>query len=226
MAKLLISDFILIAPGILSFFLFNRFASRNLDSSIKFILETFLFSSFNYILVFLVSFLTGFFDAPITLILSANNDKLDFNYSLSVMGWSLVILFSFLLPTLICLWNKNSWDLKYWGYSPGHTPWDDAFDKAIESEWHVIVYRKEGEVIYGWPRYASDKEKKKELFLTKALTLNESKKGPDLLYDPEDHNKRQGVLLSIEDGDKIEFVTEISNKELQEEYEQKQQQRE
>ena len=222
MAKLLISDFILLAPGIFSSFLFNRFASRNLDSSIKFILESFLFSSFNYILVFLVSILTGCFDAPITFILSADK-KFDFDYSLSVVGWVLVILFSFILPILLGLWNKKSWDLKLWGYSSGYSPWDDAFDLAKNQQWHVVVYRKDGEVIYGWPRWVSDKEKKKELFLTKALTLNKEKKEPKLLYDPEDHEKRKGVLLSIEDGDKIEFVTEISNKELQEEYEQKQQ---
>ena len=184
-------------------------------------LETFLFSSFNYILVFLVSFLTGCFDAPITLTLSANNKNLDFNYSLSVVGWLLVILFSILLPILICLWNKTSWDLKYWGYSPGHTPWDDAFDKAIEKKWYVIVYRKDGEVIYGWPRWISNEKKKRELFLTKVFTLNE-KKEPALLYDPEEHQKGKGVLLSIEDGDKIEFVTKISNEEINKEYEQRQ----
>ena len=223
MAKLLISDFILLAPGIFSSFLFNRFASRNLDSSIKFILESFLFSSFNYILVFLVSILTGCFDAPIIFILSADK-KFDFDYSSSIAGWILVILFSFILPILLGLWNKKSWDLKLWGYSSGYSPWDDAFDLAKSEQWHVVVYRKEGEVIYGWARWISDKKQKREIFLTKAFTLNETKKA-ELLYDPEKHQKRKGVLLSLEDGDKIEFVTKISNEEIKKEYEQRQKSR-
>ena len=226
MTKLLISDFIFLAPGVWSFFLFNRFASRDIDSKIRFILEPFLFSSFNYLLVFLTSVLSGHlgyvFGVPITLTLSADNE-LDFDYSFSLVGLGLVILFSFIFPILLCLWNKRSWDLKLWGYSSGYNPWDDAFDLAIKEKWHVVIYRKEGEIIYGWPRWISDKKQKKEIFLTKTLTLNEVKKGPKLLYDPEDHNKRRGVLLAIEDGDKIEFVSEISNKELQEKYEQKQQ---
>ena len=220
MTKLLISDFIFFAPGILSALLFNRFASRGIDSKTRFVLESSLFSLFNYVLVFLVSLLSrhlGYvFDAPITLTLSADN-KLDLDYSFSLVGWSLVFLFSFLLSILVCLWNKTSWDLKYWGYSPGHNPWDDAFEKAKKKKWHVVVYRKEGDIIYGWPRWISDKKRKKEIFLEDVYMLNteeeKEKEEKHGFRDLEDH-KREGVLLLIEEGDKIEFVA--SNQEVEE----------
>ena len=193
-----LSNLILLLPGLLASILYNTLRHRRVSSPMVFIFEAAVFTGVIYLLANFVSYCTGW--NSIVTIDTAAKDGSNIAFS---PNWELIILSICLSITISGIWSwivqrdYHTWIFRFvkcTDLTSKETAWEDVFSREDR---YVIVHRKGGNKIYGWPEFSSVSSEKREIYISQPSFIKDGKFSD---------TPSVGFLIVLEDGDMIEFT--------------------
>ena len=196
-----LSNLILLLPGLLASILYNTLRHRRVSSPMVFIFEAAIFTGVIYLLANLVSYCTGW-NSIVTIDTTAKSGSI-IAFS---PNWGFIILSICLSIIISGIWSwiaqrdYHTWifrSLKCTDLTSKETAWEDVFSREDR---YVIVHRKGGNKIYGWPEFSSVSSEKREIYISEPVFIKGGK------YED---TPSVGFLIVLEDGDMVEFTNKL-----------------
>ena len=193
-----LSNLILLLPGLLAGILYNTLRHRRVSSPMVFVFEAAIFTGVIYLSVNLVCHYADW-----NLIVTVDATEKSGSTITFSPDWVLIILsiiFSVIIPgfwSWITKRDYHTWIfrfLKCTDLTSKETAWEDVFSREDR---YVIIHRKGGNKIYGWPEFSSVSSEKREIYISE----------PSFIKDREFADTSSvGFLIMLEDGDMVEFT--------------------